>query len=169
VIGFPFFKAQIDGWFEGKKHDLIMAIEEEFLEYKNQNKFQTDRHLKRDYHKVFDSVVSNQFAQFSKKSEISFELKDLWTVRYNTNDFHVPHNHGSTGLSGILYLVKESEHPSTQFLLPWNNIKHGATQIYTPDTIEGDIIIFPSFLTHWTEPNVSEISRVAVSFDLRIL
>ena len=169
MIGFPFFKSSVDGWFEGKKHDLILAIEEELLEYKNQNSFQCDRHHKRTYHKVFDSIVSKQFAEFSKKSEISFELKDLWTVRYNTNDFHVPHNHGPIGLSGILYLVKECDHPSTQFLLPWNDIKSGVTQIYSPDVLEGDILIFPSFLTHWTEPNLSDASRVAVSFDLRIL
>ena len=169
MIGFPFYKSSVDGWFEGKKHDLICAIDEEFLEYKNQNSFQTDRHYKRTYHKIFDKTISKQLEQFSKQNKISFELSDMWTVRYHTNDFHVPHNHGQTGYSGILYLVKEAAHPSTQFLLPWNDVKNGVTQIYSPDVLEGDVIIFPSFLTHWTEPNKSDTSRVAVSFDLRII
>ena len=57
MIGFPFFKSSVDGWYEGKKHDLICAIDEQFLEYKNQNSFQTDRHRKRDYHQVFDKLL----------------------------------------------------------------------------------------------------------------
>jgi len=39
-------------------------------------------------------------------------------------------------------------------------------QVITAPNFNGELIVFPSFLTHWTDTNTSDTERVTISFDL---
>ena len=74
-----------------------------------------------------------------------------WSASYDKGDYHIPHNHGSVGHCGILYLDMHRNH---QLLLvqPWNNDKDRSV-IYEPEAEEGDIVIIPQHIVHFTRPN----------------
>ena len=54
--------------------------------------------------------------------------------------------------------------PNTTYIQPWNNEKDKSV-LYTPPVEEGDIMIVPQFLTHYTEPNKTYFKKRIISFD----
>ena len=38
---------------------------------------------------------------------------------------------------------------------------------YEPDVEEGDLILFPSFIHHYTTPNQTDTERIVLSFNLK--
>ena len=49
----------------------------------------------------------------------------------------------------------------------WNDEKD-KTVLYAPDVKEGDIMIVPQFVTHYTEPNKIYFKKRILSFDFNI-
>jgi hypothetical protein len=54
--------------------------------------------------------------------------------------------------------------PKTTYIQPWNN-ENDRSVLYTPEVNEGDIMIVPQFLTHYTEPNKINFKKRILSFD----
>ena len=50
---------------------------------------------------------------------------------------------------------------------PFPNFLTGLQLTYTPEVDEGSIIFFPSYISHFTEPNLSDENRLIVSFNLQ--
>ena len=94
-----------------------------------------------------------------------FSVTDMWSVQYHKNDFHQPHTHGSLGYSAILYLDTDI---GTSFIQPWNDPITNKTVIVTPTIKEGDIIIFPAHILHFTNPIKKSIKRTIISWDIKI-
>jgi len=94
-----------------------------------------------------------------------FSVTDMWSVQYHKNDFHQPHTHGSLGYSAILYL---DTNIGTSFIQPWNDPITNKTVIVTPTIKEGDIIIFPAHILHFTNPIKKSIKRTIISWDIKI-
>ena len=78
-------------------------------------------------------------------------IEDIWSVSYKKGDYHTPHDHGTIGLAGILYLNMPKDAPVTQYIQPWNDYVMDRT-IYLPLPIkEGDIVVTPKFVRHFTD------------------
>ena len=92
---------------------------------------------------------------------------DVWSVSYKKGDYHIPHNHGSKGYCGILYLNMQKNSPVTSYMQPWNNYNDDSV-IYEPKVEEGDIVIVPQFITHFTKPNNLKFKKRIISFDFKI-
>ena len=97
-----------------------------------------------------------------------YKILDVWSLSYEKNRFHQIHNHRSLGFTGIIYFdYDNSEHKSTRFIIPWNDPIKDTINIFDLDDIdEGYMIIFPSLLIHYTDPNFSEKERRIIAFDL---
>ena len=105
------------------KFEIAPVFRIEFFKIKCVNfknkKYDIDKILKQYPEKRFDNFYSNR-----DKSNISWELQETfkdefqliktkynskidvyntWSVSYQKGDYHVPHNHSSTGYCGILY------------------------------------------------------------------
>lgn len=83
---------------------------------------------------------------------------------------HVVHNHGAIGLSAICYLKYNPEvHTPVTFISPFNNFFTGDLINCTPERIkEGLLLVFPSYIQHFTLPNKSNDLRIALSFNLKV-
>jgi hypothetical protein len=82
-----------------------------------------------------------------------FYLEDAWGLIEKFGDYTKQHNHGSSYLSGVLYL---NDHPQ---------------KLYFP-TIQQEIIprkgrfvLFSSFLIHYTKRNLKHKDKYAISFN----
>ena len=64
----------------------------------------------------------------------------------------------------MFYLVQYKDSPKTTYIQPWNNT-NDQTVLYAPDVEQGDIMIVPQFLMHYTEPNKTYFKKRIISFD----
>ena len=96
-------------------------------------------------------------------------IMDVWSVTYAKNDYHSPHNHGSTGLAGILYLDLPKDSPVTSYIQPWQDYVNDTT-IFNPLLVtEGEIVIVPQSVLHFSSPNKSTNKKRIISWDMNIL
>ena len=97
------------------------------------------------------------------------QVDDAWSVSYKKGDYHSVHNHGSVGLSGILYLDQPKDAPVTHYMQPWNDYITDRT-VYLPIPIqEGTIVVGPQFIQHFSQPNHSKKIKRIISWDLTVI
>ena len=115
----------------------------------------------------FKKIFGDEFMLINTKYNSKIKLDRAWSVTYNKGDYHVPHNHGSIGYCGILYLDMHKDSPVTTYIQPWND-ENDRTKLYKPPVEEGDIVIVPQFLYHYTEPNEIKFKKRIISFDFNL-
>ena len=59
-------------------------------------------------------------------------------------------------------------HRPTNFIAPYDHFITGEQLTYEPEVEEGDLILFPSFLHHYTHPHQSQERRTVLSFNLTV-
>lgn len=107
-----------------------------------------------------------------------FELRmiDLWLNRNGPGDLNRPHVHPHSMLSGVYYVKVPPNSGNIEFFDPVlarvvskfpvaENKKINASTVEF-DPVEGRLIIFPSWLQHWVQPNQGEGDRVSISFNV---
>lgn len=83
-------------------------------------------------------------------------LINIWFQNYIPGDFHGWHTHDRSNLSGIYYINLPYKNMATQF------------KVLNADVEEGDMIIFPSHLSH-RSPIFKEGTKTIISFNLSIM
>ena len=130
-------------------------------------------------HKNFKDLfkkISSNVKEVEKKLSLLKELRlnNLW---YNVNDlgsFNRPHEHGGAVVSGVYYVSIPKNSGSIVFLNTnldlyyKHNIKNynkynSSTWKIEPE--ENKCILFPSYLVHYVEPNLSNKERISISFN----
>ena len=96
------------------------------------------------------------------------QLEDIWSISYKKGEYHTPHDHGSTGLTGIIYLKMPKDGAVTQYIQPWNDWYSDRTIYYPLPVKEGDIVVVPKFVRHFTEPSKSKKIKRIISWDMKI-
>ena len=138
--------------------------------------------------KDFDSRM--KLSPISGENLLGFPLAnevcyaDMWANRYYSGNFTPPHFHGGL-VSGVLFLSipheeihkdnyrnNESAHdsPDTCRMLGELTFGYGGDinrrALYSPEQLEGKIILFPSWLMHFTLPLKTNVERRTCSFNL---
>ena len=117
-------------------------------------------------HKFFEILDFQPHVYFGGHED-DYTCSDLWCMNYGTGGkIHVHDHH--FGMSGILFAKFDPVfQESTTFISPVRTIwDHRPTNI-TPDVEEGDLLLFPSQLLHYTQPNSSDDNRIVFSFNIR--
>lgn len=127
---------------------------------------QNQRHgLKDDFVKILNEELN----MLSKKIGKDIEITDVWSVSYKKGEYHSPHNHGSTGLTGILYLDLDKESPVTTYIQPWNDYVSDTTIYYPLPVSEGTIVVVPQFIQHFSPPNKTTKLKKIISWDMKLI
>ena len=127
------------------------------------NNFYSNRN-KADITTELREIFKDEFNLMSIKFNNKISLQRAWSVTYDKGHYHVPHNHGSQGYAGIIYLQQKKDSPKTTYIQPWNN-EEDKSVLYSPKVEEGDMMIVPQFLTHYIEPNKTYFKKRIISFD----
>lgn len=116
--------------------------------------------------------------------DLKLDFHDFWINVNGKNDYNVQHNHIGGFISGVLY-VKTPENCGNIFFvdpltsvrsayeynfhvsgrLPLNNV-FSKSWCYEPK--EGLLILFPSWLEHYVEPNKSDEDRISIAFNIGV-
>ena len=120
-----------------------------------------------EYGNSFHEIIRPYIDEFHKVALYKFQrLTKMWCHRYKVGDYFQPHTHGPVGYSAVFYAEYNSDHhKSTRFFSPFM-AEYGDFENKSLDINEGDLIIFPSNLSHMAPPNYSNIDRTIISFNL---
>jgi len=116
--------------------------------------------VNRPWSKLFSPILRQKLNQMMNNvGYTGVNLENLWFQQYTKHDIHKWHNHGSTWV-GIYYLELDPSSPITEIRDPITS-----QNIITPDVVEGDIIIFPSYVIHRAPEVNSDIRKTIISFN----
>ena len=166
LFSIPYYTIKVKN-FESKKkklEELFNIFPDKKLE--NQN-FKTNRQMEKvGLSKSFYLILQDELQEISQHFKKDIGIEDAWSVTYEKGDFQLPHNHGSTGLAAILYLNLNDNHPQTMYIQPWNDFFTDYTVYYNLPISEGDIIITPKFVRHFTKPNENDDIKRVITWDM---
>ena len=150
------------------KQKQIEKVLKKYPEHRSNGPFFSNRgQIDVSFMQTFIDIFKKEFEYISENLQSNVVLKDIWSTSYKKGDYHIPHNHGSRGYSGILYLRHDDNHPSTMYFQPWNNV-NDVGRFETPKVKEGSMVVFPSFVEHMSRPNpISKYKRI-IGFDLNV-
>ena len=131
--------------------------------------FATNRQSDRSgFAEAFANICGEELNMLSTRLKKDIQIEDIWSVSYKKGEYHTPHDHGSVGLSGILYLNMDKTSPVTQYIQPWNDWYSDRTIYYPLPVVEGTIVVVPKFVRHFTEPSKSKKIKRIISWDMKI-
>ena len=164
VFKIEFFKIKCINF--NLKKVLLQKLLEQYPEkpYKNFFSNRDKINITKDFKNIFIDILQDEFSLIKTKFNKEIELQRVWSVTYDKGHYHVPHNHSSKGYAGILYLSMKKESPPTTYIQPFND-ENDKTVLYSPDVEEGDIMIVPQFVLHYTEPIKLYFKKRVLSFD----
>ena len=118
----------------------------------------------------FTQILGEEFEILTQQIKKNLSIDDIWSVTYNKGDYHSPHNHGSLGLAGILYLDLPEGSSLTHYIQPWNEIENDTTIYYPLNVTEGTIVVVPQFVQHFSPPHLAKKGKKRiVSFDMNFV
>ena len=166
--------------FESKKKKLVDQFDK-FEDIRDRsNNFLTNRNVSIPNHDTrlvridrFSIIMEDELNELyrivrKKWGATNVWFKDVWSVTYKTNDYQNIHTHGSAGLTGILYLDIPDDGPNLKIVQPWSNWVTDTTDSVNLKLKEGEMIVFPSFLLHSSEPNRSSKIKRVISWDMGV-
>jgi uncharacterized protein (TIGR02466 family) len=117
----------------------------------------------------FDKVIS-------PANNITPYITQSWLNYTETNQYHHKHAHPNSLVSGVFYINCHEEHDKIKFfndtyqtikpeVKDWN-IWNSTSWWFQVKT--GDIILFPSFLTHMVETKQGDNTRISLAFNVFI-
>ena len=106
----------------------------------------------------------------------TIDIANMWVTIYPAGAYVPEHTHAKADVSGVFYVKAAGDCGDLVFRDPsWvaktacNNGEstfpiEGTRQRFKPST--GDLLLFPSWLPHYTEPNNTKEDRIIISFNL---
>ena len=154
-----------------KKKSQLEKLCKAFPERKHgMQTFYTNRQKDRTgFADAFNNIVGEELSMLSQKLKKDIQIQDIWSVSYKRGDYHTPHDHGSVGLAGILYLNMPKKAPVTQYIQPWNDFISDRTTYLPIPVVEGMIVVTPKFVRHFTEPSKDTKIKRIISWDMKLL
>ena len=132
-----------------------------------------------DFFSEFILEIEKQANNFAKEIEInqSLKLSNLWININGYKDFNLRHTHENSIISGVFYVKVPDKSSKITFYNPafklmmreWNvNLKHNhyTSSVWSIPPQKGKLLLFPSWLEHEVSPNLSQESRISISFNI---
>jgi hypothetical protein len=156
--------------FSTKKKQLLTLLKAYPEKKHGMQTFITNRQSDRsNLAEAFATICGEELNMLSQQIKKDIQIEDIWSVSYKKGDYHTTHNHGSVGLTGILYLQQDKKAPVTQYLQPWNDWYSDRTIYYPLPVTEGQMVVVPKFIQHFTEPSKSTTMKKVISWDMKII
>lgn len=125
--------------------------------------------------------IQDYVSNFNLAKNYNIEILNLWFNCNRYKDYNKMHNHAGSELSACYYLKipKDSgnfilENPNAGFtnqvfsdypFAIYNEYNSGS---YTISTKQNKLIVFPSYVYHSVEPNMTDEDRISIAFNMRI-
>ena len=155
-------------WWSSKKErllrhidtvDMVQGDEQVLSDYRGDN----------SYINTISDILTDELSWFARDYSCNPHIVRAWYERALPYMYHPIHNHGHGGYSAVLFIeYNKHYHRPTNFIAPFDHFITGEQLNYEPEVEEGDLILFPSFLHHYTHPHTSEQRRTVLSFNITV-
>ena len=129
----------------------------------------------RELNSCIDSATKSVL-QFLKISHDAFEITSCWANVLARGAAHRAHSHPNNFLSGVYYIRTNPGTDTINFHDPRNQtgiIRPAVFELTAENTDQvvvrvqnGTLLIFPSYLQHSVDPNMSAEERISISFNI---
>ena len=158
---------------------LKMQSEDKGLERTNIKGWHSkdNMHLKEQFKPLVDDLYQAQKMIYEEENYLSEPvLGNMWANVNPLDAFNMPHMHPNSLWSGVYYIKTPEncgnlkiEDPKFAGLMTMPNRKEPqprhCARVVSYNPIAGRLIMFPSYLMHFVEPNKSNDIRISVSFN----
>jgi uncharacterized protein (TIGR02466 family) len=111
------------------------------------------------------------FENIEKELGLYYNISNWWLNINKKHDYNLLHDHPGSSISGVLYIKCEQQSGGIVFQnalgvasYPVKN-HPGSKFRHKINPVQGDFIIFPSYLAHFVEQNLSDEDRISISFN----
>jgi len=140
--------------------------------------------LKNENLKNFISEISKNIESAIKDMDWDLEtqivkITSMWSIINNKDAFNEKHHHGNSALSAAYYVKAEQNAGNIVFYDPRQaNVFHHPTskqvnsvnaQVQSVTPKAGTLVLFPSYLEHKVNPNLSNEERIVISFNVALI
>ncbi len=133
--------------------------------------------------KEINSRVKEIHDEIGLKKNLENKLSAAWLNINKMGGYHVQHKHMDATLSGTYYLtgvesgaegnIVWKNPTSIDYHMPPHSTVENFTNItsgcYSEKPEKGKLVIFPSWLEHYVEPNLTDKNRISIAFNTQIL
>ena len=155
-------------WWQQKRETLLRLLDEQEL-CQGDEQVLSDYRSSEKYIDTISDILSDELSWFAHDYKCNPLIVRAWYERALPYMYHPTHNHGHGGYSAVLYIEYNPKyHRPTNFIAPFDHFITGEQLVYEPDVEEGHLILFPSFLHHYTHPHQSMERRTVLSFNLTV-
>jgi len=174
LFSVPLFHYKVENWPEKKERllELYNSRVESNLLKKTGGTLDVDT----DYHANYDNeynysdeitdIFESELMDFSETSNLQIEVNSTWFERSSKNSSHACHNHGPMGYSAVCFIQFDPKHHTPTVFMNPLTAAVSPCSLMPPGIREGSLILFPSYLLHFTNSNESDLDRIILSFNL---
>jgi uncharacterized protein (TIGR02466 family) len=120
------------------------------------------------------SFVEKAMAEVEADLSMKFAVVEGWVNVNPKGGFNKLHNHPTVALSSVLY-VKTNEdsgkiffkNPTNSGLFPLDQGNPAFFGEYWMPSKQGSMLVFPAYLDHYVEPNMSDEDRISIAINFR--
>jgi uncharacterized protein (TIGR02466 family) len=110
---------------------------------------------------------------YAPKHKVGLEFTQSWANYTEPGQFHHKHSHPNSFVSGVLYINADQTKDRIYFYkggyqqiqLPTDNFNLFNSESWWFEVATGDLMLFPSSLTHMVETVKSDKTRISISFN----
>ena len=142
----------------------------------NQGGYQSPNINLMDYFPLISNNLMFGLKSIIKDIGMDLKIDSSWININRKHNFNLPHCHPNSAFSGIIYLKTNPicgkinfRNPTPCEMFPINDTINGyfGRWFFSPEP--GDVLIFPSYLNHYVEPNLSDEDRISIAFNMNDL
>ena len=107
------------------------------------------------------------------------KITSMWSIINKKDAFNEKHHHGNSALSAAYYVKAEQNAGNIVFFDPrQSNVFHHPSskevnsinaQVQSVTPKAGTLVLFPSYLEHKVDPNLSNEDRIVISFNVALI
>ncbi|AFY32945.1 TIGR02466 family protein [Calothrix sp. PCC 7507] len=139
-------------------------------------------HRRDDFQDLMKIIMDNvlEVANFLKwdLDKVFLNINNCWAIVNGKFASNSVHDHPNSLLSGVYYVkspqdcgglfFRDPRVGAHRLLPPYLEFTSWTVPSVTYKSVEGTMIIFPSWLMHGVEPNLSDEERVSISFNIGV-
>ena len=131
---------------------------------------------------TLQSIIRKSLKGFTPIKNDVLMIVEGWTNINKPRDYNIKHNHPQCNFAGVLWIKVPPQSGNLVFESPHSFSSFAEINCYTDEfkketlsyescvyePIEGEIVIFPSFLSHCVSENKSNEDRISYSFNIKL-
>jgi hypothetical protein len=119
---------------------------------------------------INQQLVEYANSVYPNNDQINPTIRRSWTVTYNEGGYQEPHCHPPMDLS-VLFVVQDNPGGNLVFVNPAVQSSYSNFQPYSQSILlkEGSLLIWPSWILHYTLPTVQGDDKIVISLDVSLI